>query len=181
MFHSSVMLQLRKNIEKPCNLLKSVNLKVASFMKSLKSGYYPLETTFSHKTLNLFNVLNIQISWRTIIESQTNFNANRAKNVVPIWIFCIFNESNEKKKNGVNFLYPGIIWSFQKEIPYTLLWKTFYLKWILTVQQQIWFIVITARVNLNWLSIFTIFKDWQMRRKKKPWGFGQMLPMEKVK
>ena len=90
-------------------------------MKRLKSGYYPLETTFSHKTLNLFNVLNIQISWRTLIKSQTNFNANRAKNVVPIWIFYVFNESNEKKKNGVNFLYRGIIWSFQKEIPYKLL------------------------------------------------------------
>ena len=32
-----------------------------------------------------------------------------------------FNESNEKKKNGVNLLYWGIMWSFQNEVPYKLL------------------------------------------------------------
>ena len=69
----------------------------------------PLETTFNHKTLNLFKVLNIEISLRTITKSQTIFNKNRARNVVTIWI-RVFNESNEKRKNdGVSLLYYGII------------------------------------------------------------------------
>ena len=46
----------------------------------------PLETTFNHKTLNLFKVLNIEISLRTITKSQIIFNTNRAKNVVTIWM-----------------------------------------------------------------------------------------------
>ena len=69
----------------------------------------PLETTFNHKTLNLFKVLNIEISLRTITKSQTIFNKNRGRNVVIIWI-RVFNESNEKRKNdGVSLLYYGII------------------------------------------------------------------------
>ena len=69
----------------------------------------PLETTFNHKTLNLFKVLNIEISLRTITKSQTIFNKNRGRNVVTIWI-RVFNESNEKRKNdGVSLLYYGII------------------------------------------------------------------------
>ena len=56
-----------------------------------------------------------------------------------------------------------------------------YLKWILTMPQQFWFIGITVRVNINQLSIFTVFKYWQMRRKNKSWGFGQLLVMEKGK
>ena len=46
----------------------------------------PLKTTFNNKTWNLFKVLNIEISWRTIIKYQSIFNTNRAKDVVTIWI-----------------------------------------------------------------------------------------------
>ena len=79
--------------------------------KIKKFGYYLWKLLLTKKTLNLFKVLNIETRWTTIIKSQTIFNTNKAKNVVTIWIFCMFNEFNKKKKkkNGVSLLYRGII------------------------------------------------------------------------
>ena len=58
---------------------------------------------------------------------------------------------------------------------------TYYLKWILAVRQQFWFKAIAVRVNINQLSIFTIFKCLQIKRKNKSWGFEQLLVMEEGK
>ena len=66
--------------------------------KIKKFGYYLWKLLLTKKTLNLFKVLNIETRWTTIIKSQTIFNTNKAKNVVTIWIFCMFNEFNKKKE-----------------------------------------------------------------------------------
>ena len=46
----------------------------------------PLKITFNHKTLNLFKVLNIEISLKALTKSKTIFNTKRARNVVTIWM-----------------------------------------------------------------------------------------------
>ena len=52
---------------------------------------------------HLIKVLNIEIGLRTITKSQTIFKPTELE----MWLLfgCVFNESNEKKKNGVNLLY----------------------------------------------------------------------------
>ena len=62
MFHGWGVLQVKDDIEKPCNFAKSVNFVVANTKKSLKFGHYLWKTTFNHKTRDLFKVLNIEIS-----------------------------------------------------------------------------------------------------------------------
>ena len=60
--------------------------------------FLPLETTFIHKTLNLFKILNIEISRRTIIKSQTIFNAKRARNL------CVMFQTN-KQTNKMEWIF----------------------------------------------------------------------------
>ena len=62
MLHSRVVLQVWQDIEKSCDLLKSVNFVFTKHQKEPKLWLLPLETTFNHKTWNLFKVLNIEIS-----------------------------------------------------------------------------------------------------------------------
>ena len=75
--------------------------------------FLPLETTFNHKTVNLFKVLNIEISWRTITKPQNIFNANRATNVATVWIFCECIVPNKQKKRKMVWIFYNLIISKQ--------------------------------------------------------------------
>ena len=46
----------------------------------------------------IYSVLNMEITWKTIIKSLTIFNANRARNAVTIWMFCVCNVPNKKQQ-----------------------------------------------------------------------------------
>ena len=91
---------------------------VTNTKKSLKCDNYLIETTFNHKTLNLFTVLNIEISWRALIKSRSIFNAKRARNKVTIWIFWVFNEFNLKWK--MEWIFHIEVWSDHFKMRYLL-------------------------------------------------------------
>ena len=50
----------------------------------------------------IYSVLNMKITWKTIIKSPTIFNANRARNAVTIWMFGVCNVPNKKQQQKKN-------------------------------------------------------------------------------
>ena len=94
---------------------------VVTNTKEPKMCLLRLKTTFFHKTLNLFKVLNIEISSRTRIKSQNIFNVNKARNMVTIWIFCVYYVPNKKTNKQTKTKQKQKKWSESSILSYNLI------------------------------------------------------------